>query len=80
MVKIALFAGLADLAGRKHISIDWEPGLTIGAVRSKVIVGYPQIEGLLQRSRAALGDQIVAEDARVPDGVELAFLPPVSGG
>ena len=41
---------------------------------------FPGIEPHLSRTACAIGTDIVARDFCVPDGTELALIPPVSGG
>jgi molybdopterin converting factor small subunit len=80
MVRVTLFAGLRDMAGRPVVEIPWSAGLTVAQLRRRVVEQYPKIEGLLQRSRVVIGDELVEDAAGVPQGAEVSFLPPVSGG
>lgn len=80
MVHVRLFAGLRDLAGRGEVKLEWREGLTVGEVRGALARRYPAIAPLLERSRAAVGEQLAEDSATIPDESEVAFLPPVSGG
>lgn len=80
MVHVRFFAGLRDLAGRDSLELGWHEALTVGRLREHLAASFPALELLLSRSRAAVGDQLAGDEAVVPDGVEVAFLPPVSGG
>jgi molybdopterin converting factor small subunit len=80
MVRITFFAGLRDLAGSSAIEIPWFASLTMAQLRRRVVEQHPKVEGLLKRSRAVIGDALVEDNASVPQGAEVCFLPPVSGG
>jgi molybdopterin converting factor small subunit len=80
MVRVLLFAGLRPSDGQAHIDYPWHPGLTIGTIRERLGRDLPASQPLLARSRAACDDQIVEDSLPVPDGAQIAFLPPVSGG
>lgn len=88
-----LFADLAEHAGGKHVTIDVEPGNTVGdaldallaeheALESRVLTDQGElrehINVLLNGSNVAVdGDGL---DTTLEDGDELALFPPVSGG
>jgi molybdopterin converting factor small subunit len=80
MIRISFFAGLKDLAGSPSIEILWSEGLTVLELRRRVVEQYPKVEGLLKRSRALIGDELVEDTVSVPQDAEVSFLPPVSGG
>ncbi len=88
-----LFADLAEHAGGKHVTVDVEPGNTVGdaldallaeheALESRVLTDQGElrehINVLLNGSNVAVdGDGL---DTTLEDGDELALFPPVSGG
>jgi molybdopterin converting factor small subunit len=78
-LRISLFAGMAAAVGRRTVELAWDDG-TAAALRSRLAVEFPAIAPLLARSTVAIGDAYVADDARVPCGVDVAIIPPVSGG
>ena len=80
MVRVRLFAGLRDLAKQGDLDVPWREGLTVGQVRAELVRRLPNLAPLLDRSRAVVGDDLVANEVVVPDEAEVAFLPPVSGG
>jgi len=80
MVHVRLFAGLRDLAKRSSIEVPWQPGMTITKVRTELTRQAPALGPLLERSKAAIGDQLADDISTVTDNAEVAFLPPVSGG
>jgi molybdopterin converting factor subunit 1 len=79
-VTVRLFARLRDLAGTGELVREVPDGATVATVWRLVASEFP---GMAQYERAVSG-AVNAEysrmDARVTDGDEVAFLPPVSGG
>ena len=79
MVRVRLFAALREAAGVAEVEV---PASTLGGVLAEVrgrfgdrfaaVLGYASV--LLD------GQRLTDPDAPVPDGAELALLPPFSGG
>jgi len=78
-LRVALFAGMAEAAGRRSIELAWEGG-TVGDLRTRLAAACPAIEPLLARSGVALGDRYALDTEVVPAAGEVAIIPPVSGG
>jgi sulfur-carrier protein len=81
-VSIRYFASLREALGPGE-SIDIEPGSTLGALRRRLIArGEPHARVLAQSRavRCALNREMADEAALVPEGAEVAFFPPVTGG
>ena len=80
IVHVRLFARARDLARTDTIDIDLAEGATVADLRRRLAADYPALAGLLERSAIAVENDF-AEDSRVlPANVEVALLPPVSGG
>jgi molybdopterin converting factor small subunit len=78
-LRLALFAGLAELAGTRSLEIPWDGG-SVGALRRAIVDARPAVAGLLDRSAVAIGGRYADDDVPVPAGADVAILPPVSGG
>jgi molybdopterin converting factor small subunit len=78
-LRIAVFAGLAELAGGRFLEIDW-PGGTVADLVDAVAAARPALAPLLAKSAVAIDHRHAAADAPVMPGADVAFLPPVSGG
>jgi molybdopterin synthase sulfur carrier subunit len=83
-VKVAIryFASVREALGPGE-SLDIEPGTTVGAVRSALVGRGAAHAAVLNRNRAvrsALNQALCDESAVVPDGAEVGFFPPVTGG
>ncbi|MFS1512820.1 molybdopterin converting factor subunit 1 [Chengkuizengella sp. SCS-71B] len=83
MVKILLFAGLADAAGVREIEIDIiKPSMTVENVKQLLKKQYTSTAFIneLDKSFASINQEYVDQDSAVTDHDEVAFIPPVSGG
>lgn len=78
-LRIAVFAGLAELAGDRTVELCWRGG-TVAELRAALIAALPVVGPLVARSAVAVDGRYVADDATVPVGADVAILPPVSGG
>lgn len=79
LLRVALFAGMADAAGARHAELRWRGG-SVADLRTALETAYPAIGTLLARSAVAIGNRYAADDADVPAGADVAIIPPVSGG
>lgn len=81
-ITVRYFAALREALGASE-TLAWRPGLSLGALRDELIArGDPHAEALARGRalRCALNQQLSREDALIPDGAEVAFFPPVTGG
>ena len=80
IVHVRLFARARDLAGADSIAVELPNGATVADLRRRLAADHPALAGLLERSALAVENEF-AEDSLVLSGnVEIALLPPVSGG
>ena len=77
---VRLFARARDLAGADTLAVELPEGSTVGSLREAMRAACPALAGLLGRSAIAVGNDFARDDAPVPPNVEVALLPPVSGG
>ena len=70
-INVLYFASLRDRHG-DQASWELEDGATVGILRAR--------QAIHQDIRAALNEEFVSDTARLADGDELAWIPPVSGG
>ena len=81
-VQVRYFAALREALGAQE-TVELPAGSTLGALREQLIASSPRHAELLARGRALRGaiNQAMAEDSTpVPEGAEVAFFPPVTGG
>ena len=75
---VLLFARARDLIGADRIEVERAP--TVGDLRVSLATKYPNLAGLLMKSALAVNGEFADDATRIPDGAEVALLPPVSGG
>jgi molybdopterin synthase sulfur carrier subunit len=81
-VQVRYFAALREALGAQE-TVELPAGSTLGALREQLIASSPRHAELLARGRALRGaiNQAMADDSSpVPEGAEVAFFPPVTGG
>jgi molybdopterin synthase catalytic subunit/molybdopterin synthase sulfur carrier subunit len=78
--RVRLFARARDLAGADAVHVELPPGATAGELRRRLAQDCPALRGLLERSALAVGNEFAGDDVVLPEGGEIALLPPVSGG
>ncbi len=79
-VVVQLFAGARELAGVGAVSVELPSGETVAELRRALANRSPVLVPLLTRSRIAVDREFADDSAIVPDGAEVALIPPVSGG
>jgi len=79
---VQLFAGARELlAGMPAMTVELPSGATVGELRSALRRDLsPAFAALIVRSRIAVDCEFADDSAVIPDGAELALIPPVSGG
>jgi molybdopterin synthase sulfur carrier subunit len=79
-VRVRFFARYAELVGREEAAVLLSLPATVADVIRRVREELPGARQLPERPLAAVNLKHVKLDARVDDGDEVAFLPPVAGG
>lgn len=79
-VRVRFFARYAELAGRSEGTLTVPLPATVSDVMRRIRDEWPGTSALPPQPLAALNLRHVRLDARVADGDELAFLPPLAGG
>jgi molybdopterin converting factor subunit 1 len=79
-MNVLLFGIAREIVGQDRLTIPAEAGVeTVASLRKWLSDSYPQFDGL--SSLAVAVDKEYAEDGQVlSEGVEIALIPPVSGG
>ena len=83
--RIALYGALREADARGYLELDVPPSSSIAELRELLAAHLrehaPQVNsGLVRISAFASAEEILHNHREVPEGVELAVLPPVSGG
>lgn len=81
-VTVRYFASLREALGPQE-SVDLPAGTTLGQLRDQLLARGGRHAEALARGRAlrcALNQAMADEATVVPEGAEVAFFPPVTGG
>ncbi len=81
-IQVRYFASLREALGPQE-TVELPAGSTLGALRDQLIARSPRHAEALARGRALRGavNQAMSDEATpVPEGAEVAFFPPVTGG
>ena len=75
-INVQFFASLRELLGKQQDTIDFSDGLDVNAVWQRASNDSAMPDNTL----CAINMEYVKADAKVSDGDEVAFFPPVTGG
>jgi molybdopterin synthase catalytic subunit len=79
-VRVLAFASASDALGAGEREIELPDGSDVAALRAELVRRHPELAALWSRLAVAVDGEIAGPDAEIPDGAEVALLPPVSGG
>ncbi len=79
-VTVRLFARLRDLAGSGELVREVETPATIETIWRSLVDEMPDLRQYERTMSVAVNAEYAKMSAKVADGDEVAFLPPVSGG
>lgn len=79
-IRILFFATLRDKAGVKEISLELQPGTTVGELKKILVDHLPGLHGAFSSSLISINKEFAFDNTVIPDGAEVAVFPPVSGG
>jgi len=80
---VRYFASLREALGDQQQLTGVPAPITVAGLRRHLAAGTPAHAEALREGRAvrcAINQVMAADDAMVPDGAEVAFFPPVTGG
>ncbi|RME87784.1 MAG: MoaD/ThiS family protein [Planctomycetota bacterium] len=81
-IKILFFASLKEALQKDFIYLDLVPPLTGRELKSLLIKEFPEIEKKIDLCRIACNCEFIEENQELPlqENLEVALIPPVSGG
>jgi molybdopterin converting factor subunit 1 len=79
-VKIFFFANLRDYIGSKSVEIEIPIGITVSGLIDLLVLKFPNLEKVRDSMMVAVNREYAANEQVIPQGGEIAFFPPVSGG
>lgn len=78
--RLLAFATAADALGGGEREMEMPAGSTVADLRRELDGRYPALRELWPRLAVAVDGRLAGPEAELADGVEVALLPPVSGG
>lgn len=78
-VTVLYFAVAREASGTESESLAAWPA-TVGELRAALAARHPALARVLHRCRLAVNQEFAQDGDPVPDGAEVAVIPPVSGG
>jgi molybdopterin converting factor small subunit len=79
-LNVKLFAAARQLAGADQLTVDLPEGSTVSDLRYRLAMEHPDLAPLLPHVLFAIGSEYVGDSKPLADALELACIPPVSGG
>ncbi len=79
-VRVLLFAGVRARLGVPHLEVELPDQATVAVLRRHLVDAHPQLAGMIEGCRIAVDQEFAQDDRPIPEGAELAVIPPVSGG
>jgi MoaE-MoaD fusion protein len=80
MVRVLYFAACRERTGLDQEALDDVAGKSVAAAVEAIGQRHPRLLEVLPRCRVAINAAFAAPADVVPDGAELAIIPPVAGG
>jgi molybdopterin synthase catalytic subunit len=79
-IRLLAFASAGDALGAGEMDLDLPEGSRVADLRERLDRDHPALAPLWPRLAVAVDGRVVPFDEPIPDGAEVALLPPVSGG
>lgn len=79
-ITVKLFAAYQDAYGVPELALNILPGMTVAAVRDRLLQDHPELEPWRDLTRFGVNLNFVEADTPLQDGDEVVLIPPVSGG
>lgn len=79
-ITVRTFAQAREATGAAVFPIELTPGACVRDALAEIERAHPALVSLSPVLATAVDGELVKRDAALADGVELALLPPVSGG
>ena len=79
-VVVKLFAAARDAVGEEEVAVSIPQDSTVSHLRQELAKRYSALRPLLPHSLFAIEARYAEESDVLPEGAEVACIPPVSGG
>ena len=79
-IHVVAFATASDVLGRGPTELELPDGARLSELKALLFERHPSLEALWPRLAVAVDGALAKDNPVLPPGVEVALLPPVSGG
>ena len=79
-IHLRYFASFREIVGQNKEMLTVDDGASVADVRALLLVRYPRLQPVMERSASAVNHGYVAGDSTLHEGDEVVFIPPVGGG
>jgi len=79
-IHLRYFASFREIVGQNEEMLTVDDGASVVDVRTLLLVRYPRLQTVMERSACAVNHGYVPKDATLHEGDEVVFIPPVGGG
>ena len=79
-ITIRFFAAARERAKRTTLELELPAGSKVSDLAATHIAKIPELAPLLPKLRIAVAEEFAGPDEVIPEGVEVALIPPVAGG
>lgn len=79
-VTVRFFAAARERARASTLELDLPEGAKVSALTSALIKAIPELGPLMPKLRIAVAEEFAGPDDVIPEGAEVALIPPVAGG
>lgn len=79
-VVVTFFAAHRKAVGERRVTLDVEPGATVGDLLDELVRCYPDLEDLRPTTVVSRNHRRADADETLEQGDEIALLSPVGGG
>jgi sulfur-carrier protein len=79
-IHLRYFASFREIVGKNEEMLTVDDGASVACIRALLLVRYPRVQPIMERSACAVNHGYVPRDAMLHEGDEVVFIPPVGGG
>lgn len=77
---VRFFAAARERAKRTTLELELPAGSTVAHLTTALLAQIPELAPLLPKLRIAVAEEFAGPDDVIPEGAEVALIPPVAGG
>jgi molybdopterin synthase catalytic subunit len=79
-IKVLFFASLREAAGLRQKYVELPPGASVRDLKDQLAQAHPGMVGAMAVTLVSVNREYAFDEDLIPEGAEVAFFPPVSGG